>query len=108
MQEGLKGTQLAATLREDLLHFIGEMNYPEDLLRYAAEYLEPMTLTESAAEDSADMLDGRTELGRYIRQVCLAIRAIPFEVRTRPRTDRERNILACVCFAPPNAQMQLR
>ena len=80
VQGRVQDASLASDLREALVHFLGEMNYPEDLLTYSAEFLEAAPRREGPAEDSADAFDPHTDLGRFLRQVSLALRAMPFEV----------------------------
>ena len=80
VQGRVKDAGLASDLREALVHFLGEMNYPEDLLTYSAEFLEATPRREGPVEDSADAFDPHTDLGRFLRQVSLALRAMPFEV----------------------------
>ena len=80
MQGRVKDASVASDLRAALVHFLGEMNYPEDLLTYSADFLESTPQREGPAEVSADTFDAHTDLGRFLRQVSLALRAMPFEV----------------------------
>ena len=79
MQDEL-GSSIRDAVVLELEHFLKNMNYPEDLLTYNAEYLEPMTQQNPESPEEGSLLGRHTDLGRFIRQVVLAIRSLPFEV----------------------------
>lgn len=92
-QEQMGDTGIEEAILTELRHFLLNMNFPEDLLTYNAEYLEPIVQRKShstivpkiAAQQlgAGGLVGQQTDLGQYLRRLVLAVQSLPFEVELR-------------------------